>query len=184
MLKDDQPSERFFNVAGLTMHAISRVNMEILFTGLGVRHDFIDLRRTKILAGPPILGDAYFPADLLVRNQEMTRLMLVMLCPGIKDVGRFIERQFFVEFQFFLKLFPESLFAGLRERLIALSVFFHPETARNRQPVSARYQLGAEMHHPENKIPFKPLPEIPDTLEIFVRIALMEECFVAGKLAA
>ena len=83
---------RIHDVAGLAVHAIGRIEVNLLAAGdVGSLHHLVHIRRAKIAAGIAILGDASGVADIGIVNHQMSRLIFLMFGAGMIKIGELVE---------------------------------------------------------------------------------------------
>src|SRR5271166_2633949 len=90
---------RIHDVAGLAMHAVGRIEVNLQAAGrVGGLDHLIDTGRTEVLAGVAEFLHAAFVTDVGVVNDEVRRLVFLMLGAGMIDVGKLIEGELAVAF--------------------------------------------------------------------------------------
>src|SRR5664279_1218921 len=83
---------RVHDVAGLAMHAVRSVQMDLQSAGRvrGFDH-LVNVGRAKVLAGVAVLFHAALVADVGVVDHEVRRLVFFMLRAGVIHVGQLVE---------------------------------------------------------------------------------------------
>ena len=82
------------------MHAVRGANLQLHAAVRFLGH-FVHGCGTKILAGIPVLLDAFGCADIGICNLEMARLILFMARPGVIHICQPIESELAVSFESF-----------------------------------------------------------------------------------
>src|SRR5208337_1106450 len=90
---------RILNVASLAVHTVGGIQADALAMGRGtVVHHLVNICRTEVLARTRKLLHATVIADVRVLNQQMGRLILLVLGAGMIEVREFVERELAVAF--------------------------------------------------------------------------------------
>ena len=95
---------RVFHVTGLAVQAIGKVQLEMRFAGLFILFHFVDVCRAEVLARRLIFFQTAVITYIQVQDLQVRRLLFLMGCARIIDVGLLIEGLCPVEFDDLLLL--------------------------------------------------------------------------------
>src|SRR5438309_6775693 len=83
---------RIHDVAGLAVHAVGRIEVNLLATGdVGSLDHLVDIGRAKIATGIAIFSHTAGVTDIRVVNDQMSRLIFFVFGAGMIKIGELVE---------------------------------------------------------------------------------------------
>src|SRR5581483_5955835 len=163
---------RIVNVARLAVHAVRRVQADAFAVRrAAVVHHLVNICRTKILARAAEFSNAALLTDVGVVDDEMRRLIFLVLGAGVIEVSQFVEGQLAVTFKWTEKVGLIAAVGGqFRQFLHALITRYGGIARVHAASAGHLLDCGVEQARPQSML--EPLVEIADLPQLVLDPAI------------